>query len=766
MRNPLPFLLVSALLVHSGGASDLYWLGTTDGNFSGENWTNVVGGAVVSGLMPLSGDTLYFDTEQTNFVDVAGSFAINNDLPLSDLQVRIFDNRSTGDFVLAGLDTSIGAGGISSEVLQGVGSVIGWASPGIGMLSPGAFLVNAGGLSVTSPVDNGGNLLTVDGVGSVSLGGAISGSGGLVKRGNGVMSLGGTNSFSGQLAVESGTMSIATINNAGVSGRLGQSGLGVILGAAGGQVGTLQFTGGAASSTKSFTMASGGTGGFQVSNGGTTLTLSGLIGGGGGLIKSGAGSLALTNGSNSYSGGTEISGGSLVVTSDGQLGAVPSVASGSNIRISNGGTLVLSDASNNVSLAANRGITLGEGVQKLVKYTRKTATINGVISGVGGLNFGDSTVSGGDGGGGGRYQINAANTYSGETTISYLGVKDPGVVLNHSLALQNTTLNYNNANATGADLLWFNGGNSSYTLGGLKGDKTLNLSPQGNTAHLLKIGNNGQSTTFSGVIRSSTDAAAGIMKVGSGTLTLSGANTYTGTTTVGQGTLSVSSVVASGSSNLGNATSAVVLGDSTHQGTLAYTGGSVTFTRGLNVAAGGGRLEVSSGRTLTLGTGVITGTNALLTIGGGGNTTLVARVNLGLVGGGLVKEGAGILNINSGVSDGLQNYRTLTTMAGAGMTNVNSPLGTGLSDGTGTDVVAGGNLRFGNVSQTLNSLSIGEGATVTFTSELAVGSLGGSGEEKAVGLGSAVVPEASSVGLLMLGSLGILGRRRLSGRAK
>jgi autotransporter-associated beta strand protein len=442
------------------------------------------------------------------------------------------------------------------------------------------------------------------------------------------------------------------------------------------------------------------------------------------------------------------------------------VASGSNIRISNGGTLVLSDASNNVSLAANRGITLGEGVQKLVKHSRKTATINGVISGVGGLNFGDSTGSGGDGGGGGRYQINAANTYSGETTISYLGAKDPGVVLNHSLALQNTTLNYNNANATGADLLWFNGANSSYTLGGLKGDKTLNLSPQSNTARLLKIGNNGESTTFSGVIRSSHDAAAGIMKVGSGTLTLSGANTYTGPTTVGQGTLSVSSVVASGSSNLGNATSAVILGDSTHQGTLAYTGGSVTFTRGLNVAAGGGRLEVLSGRTLTLGTGWVTGTNALLTIGGGGNTTLVTRVNLGLVGGGLVKEGEGILSINSGVSDGLQNYRTLTTMAGAGMTNVNSPLGTGLSDGTGTDVVAGGNLRFGNVSQTLNSLSIGEGATVTFTSELAVGSLGGSGGEKAVGLGSAVVPEASSVGLLMLGSLGILGRRRLSGRAK
>ena len=105
-------------------------------------------------------------------------------------------------------------------------------------------------------------------------------------------------------------------------------------------------------------------------------------------------------------------------------------------------------------------------------------------------------------------------------------------------------------------------------------------------------------------------------------------------------------------------------------------------------------------------------------------------------------------------------------MAGAGMTTVNRPLGTGLSDGTGTDVVAGGNLRFGNVSQTLNSLSIGDGATVTFTSELAVGSLGGSGGEKAVGLGSAVVPEASSVGLLMMGALGILGRRRLSGRAK
>jgi autotransporter-associated beta strand protein len=66
------------------------------------------------------------------------------------------------------------------------------------------------------------------------------------------------------------------------------------------------------------------------------------------------------------------------------------------------------------------------------------------------------------------------------------------------------------------------------TIGSLTGKGSVLLG-----ANTLTIGSNNQSTTFSGVIQGS----GGLTKIGTGTLTLSGANTYTGTTTVSAGVL-------------------------------------------------------------------------------------------------------------------------------------------------------------------------------------------------------------------------------------
>ena len=94
--------------------------------------------------------------------------------------------------------------------------------------------------------------------------------------------------------------------------------------------------------------------------------------------------------------------------------------------------------------------------------------------------------------------------------------------------------------------------------------------------------------------------------------------------------------------------------------------------------------------------------------------------------------------------------------ASAGTTNVNSVLGSGTSavSATGT----GTTLKFGSVSQTLSSLSIGAGSTVTFTSGLASFS-GGGGKGASLG-GGAVVPEPGTLGLLLVGAVGVLNRRR------
>ena len=102
--------------------------------------------------------------------------------------------------------------------------------------------------------------------------------------------------------------------------------------------------------------------------------------------------------------------------------------------------------------------------------------------------------------------------------------------------------------------------------------------------------------------------------------------------------------------------------------------------------------------------------------------------------------------------DGPQSYAALN--ATAGTTTVDGTVGSGASAVSVTG--AGTILKFGTVSQTLSSLTIGAGSTVIFTSGAA--SFTG-GEGKAFG-GGAVVPEPGSLGLLLTGVLGLLARRR------
>jgi hypothetical protein len=102
-------------------------------------------------------------------------------------------------------------------------------------------------------------------------------------------------------------------------------------------------------------------------------------------------------------------------------------------------------------------------------------------------------------------------------------------------------------------------------------------------------------------------------------------------------------------------------------------------------------------------------------------------------------------------------FRLSTLTANDGTLNVNSPLGTAGNTVVTISDTAGGvgtKLRFGSVSQTLNSLTIGAGATVVFTSGLASGSLTGDDG------GGATVPEPGTSGLLLVGALGMLNRRR------
>ncbi|MBN2581162.1 MAG: autotransporter-associated beta strand repeat-containing protein [Pirellulales bacterium] len=137
---------------------------------------------------------------------------------------------------------------------------------------------------------------------------------------------------------------------------------------------------------------------------GHTITINGPISGGGRLGKSWEGMLTLSATNSSYSGGTRIYEGTLSVTSDGALGAVPDTAQ-TNIIFWGNSAL---QAGANISLNANRNISLRTGYIATIDTQEYSMTIGGTISGEGAVTKN----------GAGTLTLGGANTYSGDTIIN------------------------------------------------------------------------------------------------------------------------------------------------------------------------------------------------------------------------------------------------------------------------------------------------------------------------------------------------------------
>ncbi|MCC6126681.1 MAG: autotransporter-associated beta strand repeat-containing protein [Pirellulales bacterium] len=225
--------------------------------------------------------------------------------------------------------TGTGATAIASVDLDPASANFGKVT-GFTITNPGTGYTEGDGAYVTL---SGGGTFTTATVGSLSWN-AGNVSGGLTKIGLGILTLSGTNTYTGQVKVKAGALATATVND-GVAGPLGNSVLPVILGDTGGVTGALRYTGATASSPRKFTMATGGTGEFDVSSAAANLTLSGLIDGNGNLSKIGSGSLILST-ANSYLGSTTISAGSLDLATSGQIATSSSIVNNAIFRIIDG----------------------------------------------------------------------------------------------------------------------------------------------------------------------------------------------------------------------------------------------------------------------------------------------------------------------------------------------------------------------------------------------------------------------------------------------
>ena len=260
----------------------------------------------------------------------------------------------------------------------------------------------------------------------------------------------------------------------------------------------------------------------------------------------------------------------------------------------------------------------------------------------------------------------------------------------------------------------------------------------------------------------------GIIKnSGGGTLTLSGALNKNGSTaTLTGGTFVASGLITGVLPNsdlvVDGANVTITNPNNSYTGpTRAINGGTVTPTSNGALGAAAGGIQIKDASTLKAG-GNLTTNARTVTLGTGGGkidtngNTVTLDVGSTVTGTTLTKLGAGKL-----VLAGTQTYATLDTEAGR--TDIASALGTGTSS-----IIANAETNI-SVSQTLASLTIGEGAVVSLGAPLPPAP-GGAGEVAGfvadIGGGDLAgapiqgVPEPGSATLLFGGILTLLGLRR------
>jgi autotransporter-associated beta strand protein len=328
-------------------------------------------------------------------------------------------------------------------------------------------------------------------------------------------------------------------------------------------------------------------------------------------------------------------------------------------------------------------ITLGDTAAITVNNT--TNTIASVLTGAG-----TSLTKAGAG----SLILSGGNTYTGDTAISTGTLR-----LGASNVIPDGTEKGSVAVTSTLDLNTF-----SETLNGLSGVGTVDTLAGGTPT--LTLGGGDATSTFNGTIIN-TAGTLSLVKIGNGTLTLTGANGYGGLTTISGGTLALS-----GAGTLGTTASGLTLsGGRLDLGGLSRTQGAVSIAAAANTGD-------------TIRNGTLTGTSFAAS-----NPSGNAIISAALAGStGFTKSGNGTTTLSGANSyNGTTTINEGTLQLGA---NNTLPTGTALTLGSGATV---GGLDLDTFDQTVaslavisnsasdNTLTIGPGKTLTITNGAAIG---------------------------------------------
>jgi fibronectin-binding autotransporter adhesin len=351
------------------------------------------------------------------------------------------------------------------------------------------------------------------------------------------------------------------------------------------------------------------------------LALSGAVGGAGGIVKTGTGILLLTA-SNSYSGATDIQGGKLYLGGAGRLGS-------GAVTISNGANLDFATGSGQTNIVANNISGAGQIIQSVASTDTR---LTGDVTSTGGLTINNGTVRIGNNGTTGSYSGDTvvesgavlafarSNAYTHGGSISGAGnvtkVNAGDMTLTGSNSYSGATTLFEGSLVAGHANAFGSGGNITFNGGAADGTirytaasagtdwATRFRSTNGADIRLDTAGNN---VNLAGTIDSSN--TNGLTKIGTGTLTLGGANAYTGATTIGGGTLLVATNGSIASSSLATVNSGGLL-------QVNGTAGAITVNNGGSLGGSGsvGAVSLTTGSHLKPGNspGTLTAASAIV----------------------------------------------------------------------------------------------------------------------------------------------------------